>query len=209
MNSCGNTGYVSEAPGLSGGACFLPGTWFGRDAVEQLERPFLAHLLSGDRDRIFPGQAAQADVVPRVLEGGNQPAEGEIAKAVRLDEVRDLRDGLLVRDELVAGLHVDPEVAREPNRQTADPHVDLAGRRDWILVGELFADLHASVVHEPLIEDAVRTGEVHPLEHAMRRVVRVRQPRRFESVGPELDDLAWLQVSDEPVTGERVEYDAL
>src|SRR5207247_9968921 len=129
MNSCGNMGHVSEAPGLSGGACFLPGTWFGRGVGEHLERPFLAHLLSGDRDRIFPGQAAQTDVVPRVLEGGNQPAEGVLAKAVRLDEVRDLRDGLLVRDELVAGLHVDPEAAREPNRQTVDPHVDLACSR--------------------------------------------------------------------------------
>src|SRR5207247_8122381 len=106
MNSCGNTGYVSEAPGLSGGACFLPGTWFGRGVGEHLERPFLAHLLSGDRDRIFPGQAAQTDVVPRVLEGGNQPAEGEIAKAVRLAEDRDLRAGLPVRDEPVARLQL-------------------------------------------------------------------------------------------------------
>src|SRR5438046_10492544 len=111
---------VSEAPGLSGGACFLPGTWFGRGVGEHLERPFLAHLLSGDRDRIFPGQAAQTDVVPRVLEGGNQPADGEIAKAVRLDEVRDLRDGLLVRDETVAGLHVTHVLCRDANRQYAD-----------------------------------------------------------------------------------------
>src|SRR5947199_8388799 len=130
MNSCGNMGHVSEAPGLSGVACFLPGTWFGRGVGEHLERPFLAHLLSGDRDRIFPGQAAQTDVVPRVLEGGNQPAEGEVAKAVRLDEGRDLRDGLLVRDQLVAGLPVDPETARDPNRQTAARHVDLAGSRE-------------------------------------------------------------------------------
>src|SRR5436305_11437730 len=88
-------------------------------------------------------------------------------------------------------------------------HVDDYVRRNRILVGELFADLHAGVVHDPLIEDAVRTGEIHPLEHAMRRVVRVRQPRRFESIGPELDDLARLQVSDEPVTGERIEADVL
>src|SRR5438552_18057345 len=130
MNSCGDMGHVSEAPGLSGGACCLPGTWFGRGVGEHLERPFLARLLSGDGDRIFPGQAAQTDVVPRVLEGGNQPAEGEVAKAVRLDEVRDLRDGLLVRDELVAGLPVDPEIARAPNRQPADPLVDPAASRD-------------------------------------------------------------------------------
>src|SRR5438046_10656658 len=116
MNSCGNMGHVSEAPGLSGGACFLPGTWFGRGVGEHLERLFLAHLLSGDRDRIFPGQAPQADVVPRVLEGGDQPAEREVAKAVRLDELRDLRDGLRVRDELVAGLQIDPGHDWEANR---------------------------------------------------------------------------------------------
>ena len=43
----------------------------------------------------------------------------------------------------------------------------------------------------------------------MRRVVRVGQPRRFESVGPELDDLARLQIPDELVTRERIEHDAL
>src|SRR5947207_13652762 len=92
---------VSEAPGLSGGACFLPGTWFGRGVGEHLERPFLAHLLSGDRDRIFPGQAAQTDVVQRVLEGGNQPEEGEVAQAVRPVEVRGRRDGVSGRDRLM------------------------------------------------------------------------------------------------------------
>src|SRR5205823_12721414 len=92
---------VSEAPGLSGGACFLPGTWFGRGVGEHLERPFFARLLAGDRDRIFPGQAAQTDVVPRVLEGGTQPAEGERAKAGRLEEAGDRRAGRRGRAERV------------------------------------------------------------------------------------------------------------
>ena len=75
-------------------------------------------------------------------------------------------------------------------RSSGFRHRDDDVRRDRILVGELLADLHTGVVDEPLIEDTVRTGEIHPLEHAVRCVVRVRQPRRFESVGPELDDLA-------------------
>src|SRR5438093_11070664 len=77
---------------LAGRACLLPSARLGRGVGEHLERLFLAHLFSGDRDRIFSRQPPQADVVPRVREGGDQLAERELATAVRRAKLRDRWD---------------------------------------------------------------------------------------------------------------------
>src|SRR6266581_1769788 len=238
---------------------------------EELEGFLFPHLLAGDRDRVLPGQAPETDVFPGMLQRRDQPFHGEISERIRIDEVRNLRHRLLVRDELVSRLHVDSEITREPNGQATDANVDflraglsedlhdLSDRRpsdDGVvnqhnplvldrrpnrvqlehdaelalsLVGhdegpldvavldeslddreacELRADLHAGVIDETLVQDAVRASEVDPLEHAVRGVVRMGEPHRIEAVRPELDDFARLQVADE-LEPERVEYDAL
>src|SRR5438034_482932 len=92
---------------------------------EDLEGPLFAHLLAGDRDRVLPGQATETDVFPGVLQRGDEPFHGEISERIRIDEVCDLRHCLLVRDELVSRLHVDSEITREANGQTADANVDF------------------------------------------------------------------------------------
>src|SRR5437879_6179587 len=266
---------------------------------EELEGFLFPHLLAGDRDRVLPGQAPETDVFPGMLQRGDQPLHGEVPERIRIDEVRNLRHRLLVRDELISRLHVDTEIAREPNGQAADTNVDflrtglaedlhdLSNRRpaddgvvnqydplvlhrrpnriqlehdaklalplighderpldvavldeplddreagelrvplglrpsgfrhghdnvrlDRILFRELLADLHAGVIDETLVQDAVRAREVHPLEHAVRGMVRMGEPHRIEAVRPELDDFTRLQVADE-LEPERVEYDAL
>src|SRR6266581_6514504 len=272
---------------------------FPRGLREHLQRLLAPEFLPRNRDGVFADKATEADVVPRMLERRDEPLQGQVSERIRGDELGDLRHGLLIRDELVPRLHVDPEVAREPDRRASDPDVDLfrAGlpqdlddlpdRRaaddrvvdqddplvlhrgadgvqlehdpdlavllvrhderpldvpvldqpfddrksgdlrvalrlraarlrygyddvgfDRILLRELLADLHAGVVHEPLVEDAVRPREVDPLEHAVCGVVRMRESHRLEAVGPELDDLPRFQVPDE-LQPERIEHDAL
>src|SRR3989442_9100426 len=65
-----------------------------------------------------------------MLQRRDEAAEGEVAEAVRIDEVSDLGDRLLVRDELVPRLHVDPEVAGEANRRAPDSDMDLPRARE-------------------------------------------------------------------------------
>src|SRR5207244_9293973 len=77
-----------------------------------------------------------------------------------------------------------------------------------LLLRELLPDFHAGVVHETLVEHAVRPREIHPLEHAVRGVVRMGKAHRVEAVRSELDDLPGLQVPDE-LEPERIEDDAL
>src|SRR3990170_282396 len=96
---------------------------------EQLEGLVPADLLPWDGDGVLARQAAEAEVVPRLLEGRDEALQGQVAEGVRGDEVRDLVDRPLVRDELVPGLHVDPEVTGRPDGRAADAHVDLLGPR--------------------------------------------------------------------------------
>src|SRR2546430_13199358 len=97
---------------------------------EHLQRLLPSQFLAGNRDRVLAGQATEAHVVPRMLQRRDEAAEGEVAEAVRIDEVRDLGDRLLVRDELVPRLHVDPEVAGEANRRATDSDMDLPRARE-------------------------------------------------------------------------------
>src|SRR3990172_748521 len=105
----------------------LPDRRGRRDLVEYLERALLPHALAWDRDGVLAREAAEADVVLRLLQGADETFEGQIAEAVGRDERGDFVDGPLVRDELVPRLHVDPKVAGGPDRRAADPHVDLPG----------------------------------------------------------------------------------
>src|SRR2546421_11700452 len=96
---------------------------------EHLQWLLPSQFLAGNRDWVLTRQATEAHVVPRMLQRRDEAAEGEVTEAVRIDEVRDLGDRLLVRDELVPRLHVDPEVAGEANRRAPDSDMDLASAR--------------------------------------------------------------------------------
>src|SRR5205807_3064302 len=87
---------------------------------EHLQRLLPSQFLAGNRDWVLARQATEAHVVPRMLQRRDEAAEGEVAEAVRIDEVRDLGDRLLVCDELVPRLHVDPEIAGEADRRAPD-----------------------------------------------------------------------------------------
>src|SRR2546430_10072286 len=148
-----NSARVEDA--LHGRLDLLPRGSLGRRLAEHLQRLLPAQFLAWDRHRVLARQASQADVIARMLQRGDQAPEGQIPEAVRVDEVRNLGDRLLVRDELVPRLHVDPEVAREANRQTPDSHVDLAGSRkpqdpddlpDRRAADDLIFDLYAALV---------------------------------------------------------------
>src|SRR6267143_5109841 len=91
---------------------------------------FFFQAEDGIRDGTVTGVQTCALPISRMLQRGDEAAEGEIPEAVRVDEVRDFRDRFLVRDELTPGFHVDPKVAREPKRWAPDPHVDLASPRE-------------------------------------------------------------------------------
>src|SRR3989440_10292532 len=97
---------------------------------EHLHRLLPSQFLAGNRDWVLARQATEAHVVPRMLQRRDEAAEGEVAEAVRIDEVRDLGDRLLVRDELVPRLHVDPEVAGEADRRAPDSESDLGSARE-------------------------------------------------------------------------------
>src|SRR5437667_11963139 len=97
---------------------------------EHLQRLLPSQFLAGNRDWVLARQATEAHVVPRMLQGRDEAAEGEVAEAVRIDEVRDLGDRLLVRYELIPRLHVDPEVAGEADRRAPDSDMDFAGARE-------------------------------------------------------------------------------
>src|SRR6266545_7391380 len=92
---------------------------------EHFQRLLAPEFLPGNRDRVFAYETTEADVVPGMLERRDEPLEGQVPERIRGDELGDLRHGLLIRDELVPRLHVDPEVAREPYRRASDPDVDL------------------------------------------------------------------------------------
>src|SRR5205823_8212174 len=96
-----------------------------RSVREHLEGLLAPQFLARNRHRVFPDEAAETDVLATMFQRLDQPFHGKVAERIRRDEVRDFGHGLLIRDELVPRLHVDPEVAREPNRWAADPDVDL------------------------------------------------------------------------------------
>src|SRR3989440_11982034 len=104
---------------------------------EHLHRLLPSQFLAGNRDWVLARQATEAHVVPRMLQRRDEAAEGEVAEAVRIDEVRDLGDRLLVRDELVPRLHVDPEVAGEANRRGPDSDIELPPAREGQGLGDL------------------------------------------------------------------------
>src|SRR5438046_5241428 len=102
-----------------------------------------------------------------MLERRDEAAEGEVAEAVRIDEVRDLGDRLLVRDELIPRLHVDPEVAGEADRRAPDSDMDLAGAREAQDLDDLPdrrpADDRVVDLHDSLVLD--RESDLIQLEH--------------------------------------------
>src|SRR5207247_2502438 len=110
--------------------CLLSRRRIGCRIREHLQRLLPSQFLAGNWDRVLARQASEADVVARMLERRDEAAEGEVAEAVRIDEIRDLGDRLLVRDELVPRLHVDPEVAGEADRRAPDSDMDLASARE-------------------------------------------------------------------------------
>src|SRR5207253_7952437 len=110
--------------------CLLSRRRIGCRIREQLQRLLPSQFLAGNRDWVLARQATEADVVARMLQRRDEAAEGEVAEAVRIDEVRDLGDRLLVRDELVPRLHVDPEVAGEADWRAPDSDMDLASARE-------------------------------------------------------------------------------
>src|SRR5262249_30966592 len=98
-----------------------------RGALLRVERVFLLALLFLDLHGIDRGEACRARGLLRTAEGREHPLDREVAQAVRLDELRDLLDRLVRRDQLAAGGRVDAVVAGVHRRRRGDAHVHLAG----------------------------------------------------------------------------------
>src|SRR2546430_11371121 len=92
-----NSARVEDA--LHGRLDLLPRGSLGRRLAEHLQRLLPAQFLAWDWHRVLARQASQTDVIARMLQRGDESAKGEIPEAVRVDEVRNLGDRLLVRSE--------------------------------------------------------------------------------------------------------------
>src|SRR5207253_4121243 len=105
-----HAGRVSEWPNVHSGdtsrgascrsLCLLSRRRIGCRIREHLQRLLPSQFLAGNRDWVLARQASEAHVVPRMLQRRDEAAAGEVTEAVRIDEVRDLGDRLLIRDEL-------------------------------------------------------------------------------------------------------------
>ena len=76
--------------------------------------------------RIVADQAAQAHLLALASDRGDQAVEAEIAERIGVGLRADLVDGIVRRDQLVVGRHVDAEVARVLDRRRGDAQVHLA-----------------------------------------------------------------------------------
>src|SRR5512136_184279 len=106
--------------------------------------------LALDEERVLPGEAAGAQVLPVDPDGLYQGLQGDVVEARRRDGLLHLVHGPGARDELGPGGHIDPEVTGGDDLGRPDPDMDLRGPA---LLHELHdvpggGPPHNAIVHE-------------------------------------------------------------
>ena len=77
-------------------------------------------------DGVLARETAGAEIV-RVIDRGEQALVAQVGEAVRADELADIFNAVVRRDQFVGRRKIDSEITRVPRRRTRNPHVDLAG----------------------------------------------------------------------------------
>src|SRR6476661_4148926 len=99
------------------------------DREGPLEEVLAEELLLGQRDRVVPVEARQAQLLPRLPGRGHHLLRRDVAQRVGADAGPDLLDAEAGGDELGTGGEVDAVEARPAHRRGGDAHVDLRRAR--------------------------------------------------------------------------------